>query len=682
MKKLFSIFAIIILMSGCSKEELPKGATIDTTSSVVLKDNAHIIDSTKFKLNTSPTLLSQGIYQFTGDVSKGKYNVNDVIVGLTQDGYIRKVTGITQTPNSITYTTTQATLGDVIKKGDIHFKMSSDSLISQGTNPIDNNKSSRLNNDGVSKIIDFSEKGLTVKGSVDFNPNWDFDLKYEEGELKLLKLSCDNATLIGKLNVVLASASGINSSGSKTLAEYSKYSVVKAGYLPVLVKMKVKLMGNYSLNIKESQQKEFTYTSTNTVNLGIIYDNGMWSNKLELKTKDELDAPPTKSSANLGVKFAIVPEVNFEFYGLGGPYSSLGLNTSLVGNLNTSTQDWDLTAKGWLQTTLGARIGVLGYKKDYKYTFDNDSVVYNTPDTISVFSGDNQCGKPGNYLISPIEVLVADSKGRPQPNVPVYFEVSQGGGSVDNKKVMTDVDGFASTKWKLGNMGGLQKVKVEARMADGTPIPKKENTLEFKANNDKRRVNVGDTLQGGIVFYVDEYCGSSGLICSSIDIGNAPFDYDYHYYRAAEKANDTRYWDIFFKLSSAGTDTTYRPLPTGKEATRYIIEALGDKHKDIATYLCHALVLNGYDDWYLPSLAELKFIRKNLYHKGIGNIEGIYWSSSLSQYIVHIGGYRYPGYWFAEALNFKTGGLYFNYSETETGESVKFKVRAVRAFSL
>jgi hypothetical protein len=46
--------------------------------------------------------------------------------------------------------------------------------------------------------------------------------------------------------------------------------------------------------------------------------------------------------------------------------------------------------------------------------------------------------------------------------------------------------------------------------------------------------------------------------------------------------------------------------------------------------MCDALNMNGYDDWYLPSIGELQKMYRNLvYGKGLGGfLEGYYWSST------------------------------------------------------
>lgn len=48
-----------------------------------------------------------------------------------------------------------------------------------------------------------------------------------------------------------------------------------------------------------------------------------------------------------------------------------------------------------------------------------------------------------------------------------------------------------------------------------------------------------------------------------------------------------------------------------------------------AAQACDALVINGFDDWYLPSRDELHYLYGHLQMNSLGNLEnGSYWSST------------------------------------------------------
>lgn len=102
---------------------------------------------------------------------------------------------------------------------------------------------------------------------------------------------------------------------------------------------------------------------------------------------------------------------------------------------------------------------------------------------------------------------------------------------------------------------------------------KEEKTIEIIQNNQLNSdVKIGDKVHGGIVFYINKKGG--GLVA-------APTDYDF--------------------------STTWKD----------------------AKSLCNNLVLNGFDDWYLPSMKELKYMYNNLKLQNLGNfIDHSYWSSN------------------------------------------------------
>ncbi len=90
----------------------------------------------------------------------------------------------------------------------------------------------------------------------------------------------------------------------------------------------------------------------------------------------------------------------------------------------------------------------------------------------------------------------------------------------------------------------------------------------------------------------------------------------------------------------------------------------GEKSWLGARKICRDLVLNGYDDWFLPSKDELDLMYRNLKKRGLGGFASdCYWSSSESNSST------------AGSQSFGDGYQYsfnkYNYSE---------RVRAVRAF--
>ena len=159
-------------------------------------------------------------------------------------------------------------------------------------------------------------------------------------------------------------------------------------------------------------------------------------------------------------------------YGVACPSSAIALNSFENGNVATSSSDWDYSAGLTLQQSFNVSAAVLGYSvPDNNNSWSSDTVVYKTPYKIIKVSGDGQIGTAYQYLAQPIVVQVVDNNGNAQANVPVYFSVTSGGGSLSTYTVMTNSGGYAQTNWQIGNPStAAQNVQAVVRMANGVQI--------------------------------------------------------------------------------------------------------------------------------------------------------------------------------------------------------------------
>jgi hypothetical protein len=157
---------------------------------------------------------------------------------------------------------------------------------------------------------------------------------------------------------------------------------------------------------------------------------------------------------------------------------------------------------------------------------------------------------------------------------------------------------------------------------------------------------IGDTHQGGIIFYLDGNGG--GLIAAPTDQSSG-----------AE-------WGCYGTLISGADGTA---IGTGNQNTIDILA--GCTTPGIAADICANLTLNGYSDWFLPSKDELNKMYLNIGQGntlGLGNIGGFasnyYWSSTDG------------GYGTAWRQGFASGVQnYYN-------KNLSVNVRAVRAFGV
>lgn len=146
---------------------------------------------------------------------------------------------------------------------------------------------------------------------------------------------------------------------------------------------------------------------------------------------------------------------------------------------------------------------------------------------------------------------------------------------------------------------------------------------------------IGQSYGGGIIFYLDG-TGQHGLISSTIDQSSG------------------EQWGC--NATTLGTSTA---IGTGQANTTAIVNCLQSGSN--AAKLCNDLILNGYNDWFLPSLDELSLMFTNKNSIG-GFTTTSYWSSSENY-----------SEW-AHNVEFANGTVTSSYRYTN-----KY-VRAVRAF--
>jgi alpha-tubulin suppressor-like RCC1 family protein len=94
------------------------------------------------------------------------------------------------------------------------------------------------------------------------------------------------------------------------------------------------------------------------------------------------------------------------------------------------------------------------------------------PAKLLVVSGDMQSAPVGTELPQPLVVRVVDDQGRPVRNQLVNFVVTAGGGSVFAGSALTNNDGEARERWRLGPIAADSQ-RVEARAVDpatGAPL--------------------------------------------------------------------------------------------------------------------------------------------------------------------------------------------------------------------
>jgi hypothetical protein len=132
---------------------------------------------------------------------------------------------------------------------------------------------------------------------------------------------------------------------------------------------------------------------------------------------------------------------------------------------------------------------------------------------------------------------------------------------------------------------------------------------------------IGEYYFGGYIFYLDQ-TGAHGLVVAKEN--------------QADAWPGVTAWGCY-DIKIEGTDTA---VGTGAENTKKIIAEC----PSCVAALSYNLVLEGYDDWYLPSRDEMYLLNKNLYVLGIGNIGNEnFWTSTQCDNDVWVFNFYYYG---------------------------------------
>lgn len=454
---------------------------IQSDTATIINPNVRMIDSAILTLKNDTTLLNQGIYEFSFIGAPPNIKANDIIVGSTGEGYMKKVTAVTLNTGKIVFNTAQANLEDIFSQAQFSYKMSMEEMEENINNQFDLS-GTVLYDDGTSRV-DIESGNVSLKG------NWTSDYTYRGFKLKSFTI---DGKEIGFDAVVKLNAS-ITKSGNLPIKngsfkKFRKRIVVKVGWLPIVVTGILDFRYHFSGGVTNTLKRSLLFKNNSTLNLGLSYINGQWQNTYNPSSITNITPGPKVGNANGQINLSITPVLTIKILGIGSVDASIGLMEEIKGNATANSDAlWDFYAGAWVRTTLGASPKPLGYSLDStQKQWNTDSLFYKTPNKIEKAGGDNQKGPVNKFLPIPISVKVVDNFGAPESGVTVFFKAKDGHSSIQMGSVITNAEGEASTFWKMGSDTTIVQ-RAEANIKDGKD--RIINTIDFTALATNKKVD-------------------------------------------------------------------------------------------------------------------------------------------------------------------------------------------------
>ena len=328
---------------------------------------------------------------------------------------------------------------------------------------------------------------------------------------------------------------------------------------------------------------------------------------------------------------------------------------------------------GILAQALGGSITVTGLTNGTAYTFNVTAT--NAMGTSGPSLGSSPV-TPATVPDAPTNITA--TAGYTQATVRFTAPTSDGGSAITEYKATSTPGGFTATLSQAAGgsiiVTGLTKgtaytFNVTATNAMGTSAPSLESDEIIPVD-----LAVGDFYQGGIVAYInkagdDRYVSGkeTGIIVAIEDNDTIASWY-------AQRPDYIDY-DVFFCLACVDIDNF---IGAGQENTENIYNFYnnleGTRISTSIFGIIQSYNFDGYSDWYIPSLDELKTLYQNRVAIGNFDLEEEYWSSNDYYQEIFVDGVRTPAPLRAKTLNFNTG------LEEDRLKNREAKFRAIRYF--
>jgi hypothetical protein len=295
----------------------------------------------------------------------------DILVSGRAAGFLRSVKSIRVDGDKVIAETAPASLEDVFSEAHVHGSIGGDVGPASADPAGLGTQSIRLAIPDLSlqgKKLSIGENSdiEIVDGNFDFQPELDFDLTMHGAKLEHLKVLAAGSSSAGlHLRYHLTKPGNLKSglflhfsNGTPLLETAPYYAVFWAGYVPIVVSVRARLLANWELLVGGDVSGDQDVHANGSVSAGLEYANGKWSNLGSKSLSFSHEGTTTLASHSVSGDITLTARLDVSFYELAGPYVGL---QAYAGVKHVGDQD----SSGWmlqdgLRGLAGAQVAVFG----------------------------------------------------------------------------------------------------------------------------------------------------------------------------------------------------------------------------------------------------------------------------------------------------------------------------------
>lgn len=364
------VFGLLLVggLAACTHESTSDATSEDVAP--VIQSRVRVLDAEPgpdLELRDGELVAPRGRFPELEHASAG-----DVLVSGRAAGFLREVRSVRIEGDQVIAETNPASLESVFEE--VHVRGSLNGELAPPTVP----NAPGLGTESVRLAIpDLSLKGKRlsiganseieiVDGHFDFQPELDFDLSMHGGKVEHLKVLASGASTAGlRVRYHLTKPGNLQSglfvrmsNGVPLLETAPYYAVFWAGYVPIVVSVRARLLANWELLVGGDVSGEQDVRASGSVGAGLEYTSGAWKNLGSKSLSFSHDGATKLASHSLSGNVTLTARLDVSFYELAGPYVGLEAYAGVKHAGSDDHSGWFL--QDGLRGLAGAQVAVFG----------------------------------------------------------------------------------------------------------------------------------------------------------------------------------------------------------------------------------------------------------------------------------------------------------------------------------